>query len=72
MCEYAWENGKAERINGVIKNNYLIPWGTDTPEKLLKNIDRAVKLYNNEKPHSALKRLTPMQFENKHLNLSRT
>lgn len=23
MCEYAWENGKAERINGVIKNNYL-------------------------------------------------
>jgi putative transposase len=24
MCEYAWENGKAERINGVIKNNYLI------------------------------------------------
>src|SRR5665811_1874753 len=24
MCEYPWENGKAERLNGVIKNNYLI------------------------------------------------
>ncbi len=23
MCEYAYENGKAERLNGVIKNNYL-------------------------------------------------
>ena len=23
--EYAYENGKAERLNGVIKNNYLIP-----------------------------------------------
>ncbi len=23
MCEYAWENGMAERLNGVIKNNYL-------------------------------------------------
>lgn len=24
MCAYAYENGKAERINGVIKNNYLV------------------------------------------------
>ena len=23
MCLYSWENGKAERVNGVIKNNYL-------------------------------------------------
>ena len=65
MCEFAWENGKAERVNGVIKNNYLIPWGTKTPQELFKNIDRAVQLYNEEKPHSSLKRMTPIAFEEK-------
>ncbi len=24
MCEYLWDNGKVARLNGVIKNNYLI------------------------------------------------
>jgi len=65
MCEYGWENGKAERVNGIIKNNYLIPWGVNTPESLLKNLDRAVQLYNFDKPHSALKRMTPVEFEKK-------
>ena len=23
MCKQAYENGKAERLNGIIKNNYL-------------------------------------------------
>jgi putative transposase len=70
MCEFAWENGKAERVNGVIKNNYLIPWGTKTPQELFKNIDRAVQLYNHEKPHSSLKRMTPVAFEEKLVNLA--
>ena len=68
MCEYAWENGKAERINGIIKNNYLIPWGTKTPSDLMKNIDRAVKLYNEDKPHIRLGKLSPIEFEKNLLN----
>jgi transposase InsO family protein len=70
MCEYAWENGKAERINGIIKNNYLNPWGTKTVETLKKNLDRAVKLYNEDKPHSGLDKLTPVGFEKKLINLA--
>jgi putative transposase len=63
MCEYAWENGIAERVNGVIKNNYLIPWRTKTIQELTKNVDRAVQLYNYEKPHVSLKRKCPVAFE---------
>lgn len=66
MCEYAWENGKAERINGVIKNNYLIHRQIRTYEELIKEVDRSVELYNYEKPHISLKRLTPIEFESKY------
>jgi len=67
MCEYAWENGKAERINGVIKNNYLIHKAITTFEELIKAVDRSVYLYNYEKPHIKLQRKTPIEFEKKYL-----
>lgn len=63
MCEYAYENGKAERVNGIIKNNYLRPWGCSSKEELIKNVDRACANYNNEKPHKALNMLSPAKFE---------
>jgi len=63
MCKYAWENPFAERINGVIKNNYLVHWEIKTFQQLVKCVDRAVKLYNHEKPHKSLGRLTPIEFE---------
>lgn len=63
MCEYAWENGKAERINGVIKNNYLVHKEISSIETLKKEVDRSVFLYNHEKPHIGLQRKTPIEFE---------
>ncbi len=65
MCKHAYENGKAERVNGVIKNNYLKHWNIKSLSELVKGVDRAVNLYNNDKPHSSLKRMTPVEFENK-------
>lgn len=67
MCQYPWENGKAERINGVIKNNYLIHRDINSFETLKKEVDRAVQLYNEEKPHKALKRVSPVSFEKDYL-----
>lgn len=69
MCEYAWENGKAERINGVIKNNYLKHRKIESYEMLCKEVDRAVSLYNQDKPHIKLNRKSPMTFEKELLNL---
>ncbi len=63
MCKYAWENPYAERINGVIKNNYLKYRSIKSFNYLEKEVDRAVKLYNYEKPHKSLKRQTPIEFE---------
>lgn len=64
MCEYPWENGKSERINGVIKNNYLIHRHINSFEQLRFEVDRSVFLYNTEKPHIKLHRKSPIQFEN--------
>lgn len=69
MCEMAYENGKAERINGIIKNNYLIHYPIKTFEQLKKMLDRSVSLYNKEKPHKALHYLSPIDYENKLLSL---
>jgi putative transposase len=63
MCEFAWENGKAERINGVIKNNYLKHRTIANYMDLTKEVDRSVQLYNEEKPHIRLKRKSPITFE---------
>jgi len=69
MCEYAWENGMAERLNGVIKNNYLKHRKISTLAQLKKEVDRSVLLYNHEKPHIELKRQTPFEYEMNIVNL---
>ncbi|MBK7040372.1 MAG: transposase [Bacteroidetes bacterium] len=56
MAEYAWENGMAERLNGVIKNNYLQYRKCKSFTELAKEVDRSVLLYNYEKPHKMLQR----------------
>lgn len=63
MCEHPWENGRAERINGVIKNNYLKHRSIHNFKELQKEVDCSVKLYNEKKPHIGLNRLSPTQFE---------
>ncbi len=63
MCEYAYENGKAERINGIIKNNYLKHQDIRNLDQLQKALDRSVSLYNNERPHKSLGYKTPREIE---------
>ena len=69
MCEYAWENGKAERLNGIIKNNYLKHYRIKSYEQLQKSVDQAVYLYNYERPHKSLNYIAPVEYEKKLLLL---
>lgn len=67
MAEVVYDNSHAERINGIIKNNYLIHRSIESFEQLVKELDRSVKLYNHKKPHSSLKNQTPAEFEQNHI-----
>jgi len=60
--EKVYENSHAERLNGVIKNNYLYPYGPTNITSLKRLLDKAVTMYNTGKPHKALKKLTPKSF----------
>jgi transposase InsO family protein len=61
--EKVYENSHAERLNGIIKNNYLYPYGPTNMISLKRLLDRAVAMYNTGKPHKALGKLTPRAFK---------
>ena len=62
LAEEVYENAHAERLNGIIKDNYLYPYGPKDISSLKKLTKKAVWMYNNEKPHSALNKKIPISF----------
>jgi transposase InsO family protein len=66
MCLNAWQNAYCERLNGIMKNEYLKNWKILDYDTLVNSTDRAVKLYNEDRPHTKLpERLCPSKFEQK-------
>ena len=63
MGKSAYENPHAERVNGIIKNNYIRHYNPQSYEQLVRLTKKAVEMYNTQKPHSALNKLAPNQFE---------
>ena len=61
--EKVYENSHAERLNGIIKNNYLYPYSPSNLASLKKLLNKAVFMYNTGKPHKALGKLTPKSFK---------
>ena len=66
MSKSAWENPFAERINGTIKNDYLIPYQPGNFKELKKMLIKAVDLYNKQRPHQSLGRHSPWEFKQMH------
>jgi putative transposase len=71
MAEDVWENSTAERLNGIIKNEYLIHRQIKSVRDLIKEVDRTIRLYNHKRGHSSIKNHTPIEFEEKLLSLQR-
>lgn len=63
MGKSCYENAMAESLNGVIKNKYLRHRSIHSLSDLRRELDRTVLLYNTDKPHSALQKMTPISFE---------
>ncbi len=63
MCESVYENAHAERINGTVKNDYLVYYAPQDYKQLVTLTDKAVKMYNFHRPHSALANLSPAMYE---------
>ncbi len=64
MCNEAWENAYTERINRTIKDEYLKQRNIDCLETLRKEMERAIRLYNEKRPHwKLLEQLPPASYE---------
>ena len=55
------ENAIAERINGIIKEEYLENYEVNTLKVAKQLLERVVEVYNDERPHMSLGNLTPSQ-----------
>ena len=56
------ENAIAERLNGIIKEEYLEMYEIKTVNEAKVLLQNAVNLYNNERPHMSIGNLTPKQI----------
>ena len=56
------ENAIAERVNGIIKEEYLDGYDIETIKDAKELLKAVVDLYNNERPHMSIGNLTPNQI----------
>ena len=61
------ENAVAERINGILKSEYLKHYQTNTVQQAKEQLTQAVKLYNEDRPHFSIGLLTPELVHSKNL-----
>jgi transposase InsO family protein len=66
MAKNSIENPYVERLNGIIKNDYLAFEHIFDLPSLNKALKRVIWLYNYNRPHSELGYMTPVEFE-KHI-----
>jgi transposase InsO family protein len=53
-----YQNALAERINGILKNEYMLI-KPNTIEEAKKMVKQSIDIYNQKRPHTALKYKTP-------------
>jgi transposase InsO family protein len=56
-----YENAVAERINGILKEEFMLSKKFKTKKDAMKAINEAIETYNNLRPHMSIGYLTPNQ-----------
>lgn len=59
--DHSAENAMAERVNGILKQEYWLDANFPTSAMAQQACARAIRLYNTRRPHSALAMRTPEQ-----------
>lgn len=65
------ENAIAERINGILKSEYLSFVHPDHFKQAERMLQSAVECYNNERPHLSIGLLTPQHVHSKELHVEK-
>ena len=58
---HCYENAKAERVNGILKQEYGLKQKWNTQAQMKKGVEQAIWLYNEKRPHMSLGYRTPQQ-----------
>lgn len=53
------ENAIAERVNGILKQEWLNDMKFKTKNEVSEQVKRVINIYNNDRPHSSIAMLTP-------------
>ncbi|WP_254519228.1 IS3 family transposase [Aquimarina sp. Aq78] len=61
------ENAIAERVNGILKEEYLNDYQVENIQEATELLETVVNLYNNERPHMSIGNLTPNQVHQNNL-----
>jgi len=59
--DHCAENAMAERMNGILKQEYFLNYEFRTVAQARRAVDEAVRLYNTRRPHRSLNLRTPEQ-----------
>jgi transposase InsO family protein len=63
MCSSALDNPFSEKLNGILKEEYLDDYQFEKLTELQKVLKISVQHYNNQRPHLNLNMMTPIEFE---------
>jgi putative transposase len=59
---HCYENAMAERVNGILKEEFLLDEKFSNKASALKAVKEAIESYNNRRPHWSLNLCTPGQI----------
>jgi transposase InsO family protein len=59
---HCYENAMAERVNGILKEEFLLDSEFVNKAEALKAVKEAIYSYNNRRPHWSLNLFTPVQI----------
>lgn len=63
--DHCAENALAERMNGILKQEYFLNHTFRDLRQVRRAVDEAVRLYNTRRPHRSLRLRTPQQVHDK-------